>query len=67
MLKGSSISVTHGGLVLGLLKSFWKRRANSSRMVTPLPLESAPYEDHCVTHKYKHMHEHSIIQQVLTF
>ncbi len=53
-------SVTHGGLVLGLLKSFWKRRANSSRMVTPLPLESAPYEDHCVTYKYKHMHKHKL-------
>lgn len=56
---------THSGLVLGLLKSFWNRRANSNRMVTPLPLESAPYDSHCVTHKYKHMQELSIVPQGL--
>lgn len=53
LLKGPSIwgIVTHSGLVLELLKSFWKRRASSSKMVTPLALESAPYDSHCVTHK----------------
>lgn len=53
--------ITHGGLVLGLLKSLWKRRASSSRMATPLPLESAPYDNHCVTRTHtKNMHKYRI-------